>query len=377
MGKDRLEELYFELPGIGRAQVPESFRDLFTQPVVVRASRRAGDVLELLDGGRTVVVNGGDFTDLKVLVWYVMRFRETLEPRPGRDQGPAERRERQDRIRDKVHRLMVPVLGEEIMGIEGAPSLEGMSEWANWDPQEDTTYLVPARRIMRILTDMKRRSEGMDIRALGGSIVIHPHVYVPFDQSIIDLLDANLEAGPSDEVLDVGTGTGVLALLAASKGAGRVVATDILDRAVLNARENAKRLGLDDRVEVRGPCDLFDCVRGKFDVIIFNPPWIRGGPRSEYEEALYDDGGMIITRFMDGVAGHLKDGGRIYLIYSDISESTGEGSITGLMELVDKKGLQVVGDRWRVRRSRVTGTRERVHLFEIARVGTSTGGQPQ
>jgi HemK-related putative methylase len=368
---DRPKELYFELPGMGRAQVAGRFRDLFTEPVAVRASRRAGDVLELLDVGRTVVVTGGEFTDLRILVWYVMRYRETLEPGPGRHRGPAERRERQDRIRDKVHRLMVPVRGEEMVGIEGAPSLEGLSEWANWDPREDTTYLVPARRIMRILTDMKRRSEGIHIRALGGSIVILPHVYVPFDQSIIDLLDANLEVGPSDEVLDVGTGTGVLALLAARKGAGRVVATDILDQAVLNARENVKRLGLDERVEVRDPCDLFDCVQGKFDAILFNPPWIRGGPRSEYEESLYDDGGMIISRFMAGVAEHLKDGGRIYLIYSDISESTGEGSITGLMDLIDSNGLRVIGDTWRGRRSRVTGARERVHLFEIARVGTS------
>jgi release factor glutamine methyltransferase len=353
-----------DLPCLGRVHVPIKFRELVEDPIVIEASRRAGDVLEMLRIGQTVVVTSGDFEDLRILVWYVMRYKEALIPRLEKHARPVERMERQEGIRNRINHLLVPVQGESLVGIDHCPSLSGLHDWASWD-QDDRTCLVPARRIMRIITDMRRSTEGIEIRALGNSIVVFPQVYVPFDQSIVDLLDRNLEVAPSDEVLDMGTGTGILALLAAKKGAQRVVAVDILDKAILNARENARRLGLDGKIEVRGPCDLFECVPEKFDSVIFNPPWIRGDAKSVYEGAQYDRYGDIIERFLTGVGTHLKRDGCIYLFYSDISDSTGSGSLSELLDRIEHHGLKVVGDVWKGRRSRISGSRERVHLYRL------------
>ena len=358
-----------ELPGSGMVSVPPQFRELITDLVSVNASLRAGDVLDRLKQGQTVVVTSGAFEDLRILVWYVMRFKESLVSRPGKEATASERMERQDRIREKIFRLMVVVHGECLMGIDDHPSMEGLDDWASWDKPGEGACLVPARRVMRILTDMKRSREGIHIRVLDANIVVFPHVYVPFDQSVIDLLDGRLEIGSRDSVLDMGTGTGILALVAAQRGAGRVLATDVLDQAVRNARENVRRLGLDSVVEVRGPSDLFDGIDEAFDVILFNPPWIRGDARSVYEGALYDPDGDVISRFLSGAGAHLRDGGRIYLIYSDISESTGYESISCLMEMIDRCGLAIDHDSWTGRRSRVTGSRERVHLYEIVKKG--------
>lgn len=79
-------------------------------------------------------------------------------------------------------------------------------------------------------------------------------------------------------VVDVGTGSGAIALaIAAHTGGGvSVAATDMSAAALRLARRNAARLGLSERVEfVRG--DMLDGARGPFDVVVSNPPYIPSG----------------------------------------------------------------------------------------------------
>jgi release factor glutamine methyltransferase len=99
-----------------------------------------------------------------------------------------------------------------------------------------------------------------------------PGVYAP--QADTYLLARALRAegvGAGMDVLDVGTGSGALALLAAGLGA-RVAATDISWRAVAAARINAVRTGR--RVQVRRG-DLTDPVgTRRFDVVVSNPPYV-------------------------------------------------------------------------------------------------------
>ncbi len=94
---------------------------------------------------------------------------------------------------------------------------------------------------------------------------------------------------PDASVLDLGCGTGVVSVFAAQQ-AGRVVAVDINPAAVRCARINALLNGVEGTVEVREG-DLFTPVADeRFDVIVFNPPYFRGQPRSSFERALRSDG---------------------------------------------------------------------------------------
>ena len=90
------------------------------------------------------------------------------------------------------------------------------------------------------------------------TILLNPGVFSPTHTSrtIADALDI----GPDDTVIDVGCGSGVLSFVAARMGAKRVVGCDISEEAVEAATRNAKRLGLDDRVEFRAG-SLLDPVR--------------------------------------------------------------------------------------------------------------------
>lgn len=269
--------------------------------------------------------------------------------------------------RRKLHRLLLLARDDSLAGVQGPPDTTGLQEWLQ-APISDRLFLIPVRRLQRILTDMRRAQEGIFMEALGGIITIFPHVYVPADQSVPAMFREYRHLMEGKQVLDMGTGTGVLALLAARLGAARVVATDSNPNAVANARLNVQRLALANAVEIRGPADLFDSVKGEtFHVILFNAPWIQGEPRTLYDTANYDPGYRVLDSFLHDALEHLAPGGAILVQYSDISQRKGEDSMIHLGKAISINGLRIVGKRSIARVSRVLGAQERVFLFEIRR----------
>jgi HemK-related putative methylase len=122
---------------------------------------------------------------------------------------------------------------------------------------------------------------------------------------------------PGSVVLDMGTGSGVGAVFAA-EFAARVVAVDVNPAAVRCARINMLLNGVEDRVEVREG-DLFAPVYWeRFDVVLFNPPYLTGTPTSELEKAFFSTG--VAARFAEGLQEHLNPGGHALLILSDIGD---------------------------------------------------------
>ncbi|MFJ4628262.1 HemK2/MTQ2 family protein methyltransferase [Streptomyces sp. NPDC088847] len=150
-----------------------------------------------------------------------------------------------------------------------------------------------------------------------------PGVYTPQDDTdlLIRLLhDEHLP--PHAEVLDVGTGTGAVALAAARLGA-RVTAIDISWRAALNAKANALLARLPVRVR-RG--DLLGPVAGRsFDLILSNPPYVpapaaecpRRGPARAWDAGR--DGRLVLDRICRDAPGLLKPGGVLLLVQSELS----------------------------------------------------------
>jgi release factor glutamine methyltransferase len=145
-------------------------------------------------------------------------------------------------------------------------------------------------------------------------IDIAPEVYNPSDDSF--LLVGVIEVAPEERLLDMGTGTGIVALHAARAGA-RVVAADINPHAVACARSNALRNDL--KVDVR-QSDLFGNVEGVFDVITFNPPYLpeKDAPATWMERSWSggSDGSDVVVRFLEDAWRFLAPGGRIYIILS-------------------------------------------------------------
>ena len=148
---------------------------------------------------------------------------------------------------------------------------------------------------------------------LGTSIVVPPEVMPVTGMSHL-LGEAVLaEVRSGDRVLDMGTGSGVNAILAATKGA-QVLAVDINPFALDAARANADRNGVADRVEVRRS-DVFSDVDGPFDLIVFDPPfrWFR--PRDLLESAMADEDYRAMTIFFRQARSHLTPDGRMLIFF--------------------------------------------------------------
>jgi release factor glutamine methyltransferase len=128
--------------------------------------------------------------------------------------------------------------------------------------------------------------------------------------------------GPGRSVLDLCTGSGMLAIRAAQLGSDRVTAVDVSRRSVFTVRLNARLNGV--RVNaVRG--DLFEPVRGqRFDVIVSNPPYVPGEPNAVpgRGRARAWEAGPRGRLFLDPIcaqaAEYLNPGGVILLIQSVI-----------------------------------------------------------
>ena len=121
---------------------------------------------------------------------------------------------------------------------------------------------------------------------------------------------------PVDSVLDLGTGCGIQAMHA-SRWAGRVVATDISERALSFARLNAALNGIENIEFRRG--SLFDPVAGeRFDRIVSNPPFVITPRATGVPEYEYRDGGMVgdslVEAVVIGAHEHLVQGGIAQLL---------------------------------------------------------------
>jgi release factor glutamine methyltransferase len=137
-------------------------------------------------------------------------------------------------------------------------------------------------------------------------------------------------------VLDVCTGSGLLAVTAALEGA-QATAVDVSRRAVLCAGLNARLNGVRVRA-LRG--DLFAAVPGeRFDAIVSNPPYLPGddelptrGPRRAWDAGR--DGRAILDRICAEAPEHLEPGGILLIVHSSLCDT--EATLSAL----DARGLR-------------------------------------
>ncbi len=162
------------------------------------------------------------------------------------------------------------------------------------------------------------------IDALLDSLEVLPTVFPPnrYCYQYYQFL-ASRDLSWAADALEIGVGSGVNSYILLNRGVGRVVGTDINAAAVRNFELNAAGLGYADRIEGRlvplHEPGAFSVIGEdeRFDVIISNPPWEDHEPQRISEYAYLDSGWVLLRSMLAGLAGHLKEDGRVWLLYGD------------------------------------------------------------
>ncbi|NUN11817.1 methyltransferase [Candidatus Micrarchaeota archaeon] len=151
-------------------------------------------------------------------------------------------------------------------------------------------------------------------------------VYEPREDSF--LLAEQVEKHARGEVLDLGTGSGLQAILASRSGqVTNVLAVDVNEDALRNAENNLSNAkGVLHPVKFR-KTDLFSMIGEKFDCIIFNPPYLPTNTdekvSGELNKALDGgvDGRTVLRKFLKFFHMHLKKNGCLLLLSSSLNDN--------------------------------------------------------
>lgn len=143
-------------------------------------------------------------------------------------------------------------------------------------------------------------------------------VYYPKEDSLLILNYLKYLDLEGKKILDLGTGSGILAIYCSKRGA-EVVASDINEKSLKCAKRNAR----DNKVIIKFvKSDLFDRIKEKFDIILFNPPYIPVDRELNSEEELSWSCGEnkeLLLRFFNSCKSFLKDKGFCLVVISSLT----------------------------------------------------------
>ncbi len=188
------------------------------------------------------------------------------------------------------------------------------------------TELAPLRELV------KRRGQGEPLQHLLGTVEFCGQTFAidkralvprPETEELIELLIADCGLRNAERIVDVGTGSGVIALtLAKQFPEAKIFAVDLSEHALALAKENAARLGLSDRVRF-AKADLLGNLTERFDLIVANLPYVSMQDRHLLApEVLHDPGVALFAgpigdelarRLIEIAPSHLNPGGLLAL----------------------------------------------------------------
>jgi release factor glutamine methyltransferase len=222
--------------------------------------------------------------------------------------------------------------------------------YLEFERELDEAELKPLRDLVR------RRGEGEPLQYLLGTVEFCGHTFLcdkramvprPETEELVEFVKSEIR-NPKSEILDVGTGSGVIALsLAAKFPEAEVHAVDVSDDALALARENAARLGLGERVRfAKG--NLLNAIESDFDLIVANLPYVSTQDRQSLSrEVLHDPevalfagerGDELVRRLIEQASARLRPGGLLAL-------EIGAGQSAALLSFLAEKNYDDIASK--------------------------------
>jgi release factor glutamine methyltransferase len=224
----------------------------------------------------------------------------------------------------KKHNLENPRLNAEHL-MAHALGRKRIELYLDFERELTETELGPLRKLV------KRRSAGEPLQHLLGNVEFCGFTFLcdkralvprPETEQLVELVESRIENRES-RIVDVGTGSGVIAIsLAAKFPEAKILAVDVSDEALALAQENAAMLNLKNRVQFL-KSHLLENVEGAFDLIVANLPYVSTQDRHILSrEVLHDPevalfagkrGDELVCELVDQAPTRLRPGGLLAL----------------------------------------------------------------
>ncbi len=345
---------FYSVSNIGELYVPVECRDAVFARARVRLFahqdlRHLNRIFTHIRHGGVAVVEGR-WEQITDVMDYIQRHKQDLvqhsqRETKSRDRSASRGRSTSRALQEALAKLMCWADADGILQVEPSPVLPYLLELAG-EPlgaNEGKPFLLSLTKIQQIQSAL---ADMYPIHALDASLVASENVLAPRSQETIACFQEALQHirgnNPAAVVADIGCGSGCLTLLAQQELGEQVqiYASDLLPEAVATTKLNLQRLLSDsDTIHVMPPGDLFDPFPShRFDVIIFNAPWVVARVRNRAELAIHDEKQETVKRFFAQVSDFLKPDGRVLLGYADAS---GPKAIDNLEAIITGAGFKM------------------------------------
>ncbi len=237
--------------------------------------------------------------------------------------------------------LLIEIKPGYVIDLPRAPDAKmayGALNMAYGERLKDKHFAVPLTELTGVLSAHEWHRKGLPVKALEQTIYPRWGVFAPTRHEYLDLVMQAQLPTTCKRAVDVGTGTGVLAMMLAKRGVVEVVATDNNPAALACAQDNIARAGLQPYIQVVNADLMPD---GQFDLLVCNPPWLPGAASGPLEAAIYDPQHQMLRGFLCQASTHLTARGQAWLILSDLAEHLQLRSRDDLLTWIKEAGLTV------------------------------------
>jgi release factor glutamine methyltransferase len=182
------------------------------------------------------------------------------------------------------------------------------------------------------LNKMRHHKVPYKTRIKGVQIIVYPGVWSPAYDWTGEFMVENMSDVKGKRVLEIGCGSGMISLFAALRGATSVYSIDINPLAIQNTRKNFILHRVQSRCKAQ-VSDVFQKVKGTYDVILFNAPFHGSRANSILERAVSDHGYRALKKFFKQVGEYVDKGTVIDIAFSE----SGDNAL--LQQLIYLSGL--------------------------------------
>lgn len=178
---------------------------------------------------------------------------------------------------------------------------------------KSSNFISIPRQAARL--DERHKADVSEVICCGMRINVGRGVYGTSSDS--ELLAETVKISPQENFIEIGCGTGAVSI-ALAKRAYFGVGTDINDLAVKNSKLNAARYNVPNVEFFKS--NVFENVKGKFNVIVCNPPYTKHEVTDDIDRMFWDPNDEMKRKFFEEAGKYLKDKGRIYFGWANFGD---------------------------------------------------------